>query len=158
MAEKAEKTPNGVPPPHEEPKNDKKEIDRAQVAAAGIAGVVVVTTAAALWKSVHKKKKEDEGEQVALPEPEALAEPLAKDLGEKVEKRFGFFGQGKQAKESQNVTSSHRTITVEPGDTLWGLSTTYKVPIDVIKASNSILGDLILSGQELVIPGEGLLK
>lgn len=153
MADAAESKPNGVPAAEGAPKGGNADIDPATAAAYGIGAVVAISTVAALWRSKKGKKKEVEGTPVAVSNPEAVAEPVIAETEAKVEKRFGLFGKGRHS-----PAPSKRSVVVQPGDTLWGLSTTYKVPIDVIKTSNSILGDMIFTGQELVIPGEGLLK
>ncbi|KAK9922802.1 hypothetical protein M0R45_031248 [Rubus argutus] len=46
----------------------------------------------------------------------------------------------------------HRTINIEKGDTLWGLSRRYGVSIDEIKEANGITGDTIYAGKKLIIP------
>lgn len=46
------------------------------------------------------------------------------------------------------------TVTVAPGDTLWGLSRTYDLPVADIAAANGIAAQAVLQpGQALVIPG-----
>lgn len=41
---------------------------------------------------------------------------------------------------------------VQKGDTLWGLSQSYKVSVDAIRVANNLQSDLIVLGQVLVIP------
>ncbi|CAB4303684.1 unnamed protein product [Prunus armeniaca] len=48
--------------------------------------------------------------------------------------------------------SSHKTIEIEKGDTLWGLSREYGVSIDAIKEANGLTGDTIYAGKKLIIP------
>lgn len=43
----------------------------------------------------------------------------------------------------------HKTITVQNGDTLWRLSTTYGVPVTEIKKLNGLSHDIIMAGQQL---------
>src|SRR5579875_263268 len=46
------------------------------------------------------------------------------------------------------------TITLQTGDTLWGLSETYGVPIPVLQAANGLgSSTLIYAGRSFVIPG-----
>lgn len=46
------------------------------------------------------------------------------------------------------------TITLYPGDTLWGLSQTYGVPVPVLQAANGLgSSTLIYAGRPFVIPG-----
>jgi N-acetylmuramoyl-L-alanine amidase len=53
-------------------------------------------------------------------------------------------------------TSGDRTVTVRPGDTLWGLSLHYGVPLDKLAAANGMeLSDLLLIGRRLRLPGRG---
>ncbi|KAM1715174.1 hypothetical protein ACFX12_025692 [Malus domestica] len=48
--------------------------------------------------------------------------------------------------------SSHKTIEIEKGDTLWGLSREHGVSIDAIKEANGLTGDTIYAGKKLIIP------
>ncbi|CAL9011290.1 unnamed protein product [Prunus brigantina] len=48
--------------------------------------------------------------------------------------------------------SSHKTIEIEKGNTLWGLSREYGVSIDAIKEANGLTGDTIYAGKKLIIP------
>ncbi|KAL6286249.1 hypothetical protein ACE6H2_010639 [Prunus campanulata] len=48
--------------------------------------------------------------------------------------------------------SLHKTIEIEKGDTLWGLSREYGVSIDAIKEANGLTGDTIYAGKKLIIP------
>lgn len=41
---------------------------------------------------------------------------------------------------------------VQAGDTLWGLAKTYQVTVEDLKVTNSLIGDEIYIGQELIIP------
>lgn len=50
------------------------------------------------------------------------------------------------------TASSPRTVTVEPGDTLWALARKHRVDLAELKAVNRISSDLIVPGQELVLP------
>ncbi|KAI5337973.1 hypothetical protein L3X38_017244 [Prunus dulcis] len=50
------------------------------------------------------------------------------------------------------LKSSHKTIQIEKGDTLWGLSREYGVSIDAIKEANGLTGDTIYAGKKLIIP------
>jgi LysM repeat protein len=53
-------------------------------------------------------------------------------------------------------TSGDRTVTVRSGDTLWGLSLRYGVPLDKLAADNGMeLSDLLLIGRRLRLPGRG---
>lgn len=45
-----------------------------------------------------------------------------------------------------------RTVTVERGDTLWALARKYRVSLAELKALNNLATDLIVPGQELVLP------
>ncbi|RWR89206.1 putative endopeptidase p60 isoform X1 [Cinnamomum micranthum f. kanehirae] len=45
-----------------------------------------------------------------------------------------------------------RTIEIEKGDTLWGLSRKYGVPISAIKEANGLTGETIYAGKKMVIP------
>ncbi len=45
-----------------------------------------------------------------------------------------------------------RTVTVERGDTLWNLARKYRVDLAELKALNHIVSDLIVPGQELLLP------
>lgn len=45
-------------------------------------------------------------------------------------------------------------VKIDRSETVFLLS---QVPVEVIKASNTMLGDNIVAGQELVIPGAGML-
>src|SRR5579859_7820036 len=50
-----------------------------------------------------------------------------------------------------------RTVTVLRGDTLWGLSLRYRVPLDDLAAANGMqLSDVLLIGRRLKIPSGGL--
>ncbi len=42
--------------------------------------------------------------------------------------------------------------TVVAGDTLWGLSRQYKVPVESIKQANGMTGDTVVLGSKLVVP------
>lgn len=42
--------------------------------------------------------------------------------------------------------------TVVAGDTLWGLSRQYKVPVESIKQANGMTSDTVMLGSKLVIP------
>ncbi|KAM1132432.1 hypothetical protein FF1_046827 [Malus domestica] len=48
--------------------------------------------------------------------------------------------------------SWHKTIEIEKGDTLWGLSREHGAPIDAIKEVNGLTGDTIYAGKKLIIP------
>lgn len=41
---------------------------------------------------------------------------------------------------------------VQAGDTLWGLAKTYQITVEDLKVTNSLIGDEIYIGQELIIP------
>ncbi|MQL80150.1 hypothetical protein Taro_012613 [Colocasia esculenta] len=45
-----------------------------------------------------------------------------------------------------------QTVEIVQGDTLWGLSRKYGVPISEIKKANGLTGDTIYAGKKLVIP------
>ncbi|KAM1011652.1 hypothetical protein ACFX2C_046968 [Malus domestica] len=50
--------------------------------------------------------------------------------------------------------SWHKTIEIEKGDTLWGLSREHGEiqPVDAIKEVNGLTGDTIYAGKKLIIP------
>ncbi|OPJ56283.1 LysM peptidoglycan-binding domain-containing protein [Alkalithermobacter paradoxus] len=50
------------------------------------------------------------------------------------------------------TTSNNFNHVVVPGDTLWRLSQTYKVSIDSIKSANNLKSDVLMVGQNLIIP------
>jgi LysM repeat protein len=43
---------------------------------------------------------------------------------------------------------------VAPGDSLWKISKQYNVPIDSIKAANSMTNDTVILGKKLIIPAQ----
>lgn len=43
---------------------------------------------------------------------------------------------------------------VAPGDSLWKISRQYNVPIDSIKAANSMTNDTVVLGKKLIIPAQ----
>lgn len=43
---------------------------------------------------------------------------------------------------------------VAPGDSLWKISNTYKVPIESIKAANQMTTDTVVLGKKLIIPAQ----
>jgi LysM repeat protein len=45
-----------------------------------------------------------------------------------------------------------RYHTIAKGDTLWGISRKYKIPVDAIKSANGLSSDLIRPGQTLRLP------
>jgi len=53
---------------------------------------------------------------------------------------------------SAPATGSSITHTVVRGDTLWGLSQKYNVPISSIKQANNMTSDTVVLGRQLVIP------
>lgn len=50
------------------------------------------------------------------------------------------------------ATTSQRTILVQRGDTLWDLARKYQVNLLLLKALNDLKTDLIVPGQELILP------
>ncbi|HAQ07092.1 MAG TPA: hypothetical protein DCR24_06070 [Bacillus bacterium] len=50
--------------------------------------------------------------------------------------------------------SEESTYTVNPGDTLYNISKRFDISIKELKAANSLEKDMVLIGQQLVIPGE----
>ncbi|KAL5570945.1 hypothetical protein UlMin_020542 [Ulmus minor] len=48
--------------------------------------------------------------------------------------------------------SSHKTVEIVKGDTLWELSRKHGVSIDAIKEANGLTGDTIYAGKKLTIP------
>lgn len=58
--------------------------------------------------------------------------------------------------QSANVTTNNvngQTVTVQSGDTLWGLSQKYNVSLDAFRAANQLVdSDLIYVGEKLTLP------
>ena len=52
-----------------------------------------------------------------------------------------------------NATGA-REHYVAPGDSLWKISNTYKVPIESIKAANQMTTDTVVLGKKLIIPAQ----
>ena len=50
------------------------------------------------------------------------------------------------------TTGTGTIHTVVAGDTLWGLSRQYKVPVESIKQANGMTSDTVMLGSKLVIP------
>lgn len=46
-----------------------------------------------------------------------------------------------------------QTITVKPGDTLWGLARTYGTDVDTLRSLNDLTSDALWPGQTLTVPG-----
>lgn len=59
----------------------------------------------------------------------------------------------KDAGASQN--SGYKTYTVAAGDCLWLIANRFGTSVEAIIEANALESDLILIGQELLIPGEG---
>jgi len=47
------------------------------------------------------------------------------------------------------------TITVQPGDTLWGLAQRYGTSVDALRQTNSLVGDALKPGISLKLPQDG---
>lgn len=69
-----------------------------------------------------------------------LAGPTYKDVSD----RPAFSGE--------SAESVSRTVIVERGDTLWGLARTHRVRLAELIEVNNLTSDLILPGQELILP------
>ncbi|XP_042068271.1 probable endopeptidase p60 [Salvia splendens] len=54
--------------------------------------------------------------------------------------------------EQNVVESTGKAVEIVKGDTLWGLSRKYGVPIQEIKEANGLTSDTIYAGKKLVIP------
>lgn len=52
------------------------------------------------------------------------------------------------------ATAGVREHYVAPGDSLWKISNTYKVPIESIKAANQMTNDTVVLGKKLIIPAQ----
>lgn len=52
------------------------------------------------------------------------------------------------------ATAGAREHYVAPGDSLWKISNTYKVPIESIKAANNMTTDTVVLGKKLIIPAQ----
>lgn len=52
------------------------------------------------------------------------------------------------------ATAGAREHYVAPGDSLWKISNTYKVPIESIKAANQMTNDTVVLGKKLIIPAQ----
>ncbi|XP_047940252.1 probable N-acetylmuramidase [Salvia hispanica] len=57
-----------------------------------------------------------------------------------------------EAVEQNVVESTGKAVEIVKGDTLWGLSRKYGVPIQEIKEANGLTSDTIYAGKKLVIP------
>ncbi|OWM78726.1 uncharacterized protein LOC116195606 [Punica granatum] len=79
------------------------------------------------------------------PQPQPPPPPVRRPSAEPITKRH--------ASADQFVAQSlHRTVEIAKGDTLWGLSQKYGVPVDAIKEANGLTGDTIYAGRKLIIP------
>jgi len=47
------------------------------------------------------------------------------------------------------------TITVQPGDTLWGLAQRYSTTVDALRQANGLVGDALKPGASLKLPQDG---
>ncbi|MGO4888225.1 peptidoglycan DD-metalloendopeptidase family protein [Anaerobacillus sp. MEB173] len=56
--------------------------------------------------------------------------------------------------EDASTEAKGLVVTVQNGDTLWGLARTYQVPVEEIKNDNNLLSDVISVGQKLTINQE----
>ena len=63
---------------------------------------------------------------------------------------------GEQTWEKLEKAISFDEHIVSPGENLTFISNTYNIPVSIIKEANSIEGDHIRPGQELIIPKSGL--
>lgn len=52
----------------------------------------------------------------------------------------------------QSVRTGVARVTVQAGDTLWGLAHQHGLSVDALKQANGLAGDVIVPGQELLIP------
>jgi len=55
---------------------------------------------------------------------------------------------------TMGTSVSAQEITINKGDTLWGISQNVNVSVDKIKSNNNLTGNTIYIGQKLNIPGE----
>lgn len=53
---------------------------------------------------------------------------------------------------SRPATSAAKVHTIVRGDTLWGLSKKYNVPVASIKRANNMTSDTVVLGRKLTIP------
>lgn len=60
-----------------------------------------------------------------------------------------------EAATSSTQTANQTTYVVKAGDSLWGISKTYGVTVDQLKAANGLTSNIIQVGQTLLIPGTG---
>ncbi len=51
--------------------------------------------------------------------------------------------------------AQNTTITVQPGDTLWGLAQRYSTTVDALRQANSLVGDALKPGTSLKLPQGG---
>ncbi len=56
--------------------------------------------------------------------------------------------------EPSNAESGQRTYTVRPNDTLYSLHKRFGVPVESIRRANSLSGNTIKVGQQLIIPNQ----
>src|SRR5713101_840051 len=69
-----------------------------------------------------------------------MAVPIYKDVSDQ------------PALSGESAESASDTVIVERGDTLWGLARTHRVRLSELMAVNNLTSDLILPGQELLLP------
>ena len=53
---------------------------------------------------------------------------------------------------SASTSAPSRTVTVQPGDTLWGLAQRYGTTVAALRRANGLQGNVIEAGMQLVIP------
>lgn len=57
-----------------------------------------------------------------------------------------------QIANARSVQTGMTRVTVQAGDTLWGLAHQHGLSVDALKQANGLDGDVIVPGQELLIP------
>ncbi|XP_057837757.1 uncharacterized protein LOC131047962 [Cryptomeria japonica] len=97
--------------------------------------------AASIFKAFKPNKPVDESSY----SDDIVVDQVNTDEVVKEASRFGFNKGGGKKKPPQ-------TIEIFKGDTLWGLSQKYGVPVDQIKAANGYTDDTIYAGEKIIIP------
>ena len=69
-----------------------------------------------------------------------LAGPIYKDVSDR------------PVLSGESAESASRTVIVERGDTLWGLARKHRVRLSELISENNLTSELILPGQELILP------